>query len=171
MGETPALFSAISPSSRSPMRIGAVLLMMLAFAGCGVINVGKFKGVERTDSDEQYYLVKETRLLSSSSARPKDHFDHSLDDTVNLMFVPANEKNQYISKTIWYDPSGQEYRTIRQSHDKAKENPEALQGPKRGTSRIHTMPLLPMWKHKPGMWTVELYLDGQLARRLEFHVR
>lgn len=171
MGEKPALFYMMSAASLSTIRILAVLLMTWAVAGCGVLNVGKWKGLERTDADEQYYLVKNARLISSSSARPKTHFDHSLDGTVSLVFIPANEKNRYVTKSIWYDSEGQEFRTIRQTHDKSQEDPEQLERPKGGSTRIHTMPLEPMWQHKSGQWKVELYIDGKLARRIEFNVR
>ncbi len=171
MGGKPPVFLVIWTVLLSTIRLLTVLGMVWAVAGCGVLNVGKFKGLERTDSDEKYYLLKEVRLVSASSARAKTHFDHTLDQVVNLVFVPANEKNHYVTKSVWYDPSGEEYRTIRQTHGKTDEEANGASRQKGGTTRIHTLPLMPMWRHKPGQWTVELFIDDELARRLEFHVR
>lgn len=171
MGGRTQLFVVMSNASLSTVRLLTVLFVMCAMTGCGVLNVGKWKGLERTDSDEQYYLLKNCRLVSSSSARAKKYFDHALDDAVSLIFTPANEKNRYVTKSIWYDPKGQEYRTIRQTHDKTDENSEQLNRPKGGSTRIHSLPLMPMFNHGKGQWKVELFLDGELARRLDFHVR
>ena len=171
MGEKPSVIKIISAFTPLVQKIFAVMLVTSTLTGCGIFNPGKFLGVVKTDPDEEFYLVERAELASSASSRSKTRFDHTLDETVNLLFVPANEKNRYISKTIWYDPGGYEFRTIRHTHDRVKENPDSIGAPKKGTPRVHSMPLSEMWDHKKGLWKVELYLDGKLARRLKFHVR
>ena len=167
------------PPSRRPGSPGKYLRAMLHVAclvglvlsGCGVINPGKVKWIEHTDKDEKYYLVKSAILTAGSAALPRDHFDHAMQNSVNLIFTPAMDRNIYVSKTIWYDPDGNEFRTIRQTHSKKAEGDKGIEPKKGGTPRIHTMPLYDLWKHKPGLWKVELYIDDQLARRLSFSVR
>jgi hypothetical protein len=153
----------------------AMLLMAcligLVLSGCGVINPGKFLGIVHTDKDEEYYLVKSATLTAGSTALPRDHFDHAMQDSVNLIFKPAQERNYYISKTVWYDPDGVEFRTIRQTHSRKAEGDKGIRHPRGPVTRVHTMPLYDLWKHKPGLWKVELFIDGQLARRLSFTVR
>ena len=58
MGEGPVLFCRMPIVSLSTIRIFAVIFAIWSVAGCGVLNVGKWKGVERTDSDEKFYLLK-----------------------------------------------------------------------------------------------------------------
>lgn len=141
------------------------------FSGCGVINPGKWKGVEITSRDEQYYLVKDVFLTPGSSAAAKETFDHNVNETVNLFFVPRNETNKYTAESIWYDPSDQEFRTIRTTYDSQSEGKKGVERKSGGTTRIHTMPTSALYSHKPGLWKVELFLDGKLARRLSFSVR
>ncbi len=138
---------------------------------CSAINVGKWKGIEDADSDEKHWLVSKINMSAGSASSPRDVFDHAMHDQVVLMFVPANEKNEYVTKTIWYDPAGIEFRTIRESHNVRTESPDGSERPKEGTTRVHAIPLKDLYEHKPGRWTVELYLDDELARRLEFVVR
>ena len=139
--------------------------------GCGIINVGKWQGIVRTDPDEAYYLVKSAILTAGSAAHPRKHFDHYLQDSVHLIFTPARERRHYISKTIWYDPSGEEYKTMRQTHDRKKEEDQGIDRKPGAVAREYSMSLHELWKHKPGLWKVELYLDNELARRLAFSVR
>jgi len=150
--------------------LSVVLLLVLILTGCGVINPGKFKGIEKTASDENYYLLKNIWLTAGSAAHPRKDYDHVVQESVNLVFVPANEKNRYVSKTRWIDPSGQEYRVIRQTHEKVKEEKEGEKRPRGGTPRMHSMSTKELFEHKPGLWKVELYLEDVLARRLSFSV-
>jgi hypothetical protein len=158
-------------SRRVMIRNLIAILIVLGAAGCGAINPGKFLGIQHTDSDEQYYLIKRVCLTAGSTAHPRTFFDHTMQDAVHLVFVPATEPNHYVTKTIWYDPDGHEFRTIRQTHDKQAETARGFERPKGGTTQIHMMPLAELYKHKPGLWKVELYIDNKLARRLSFTVR
>jgi hypothetical protein len=144
---------------------------VLILSGCGAINLGKYKGIERTDSDENYYLVKNIYLSAGSSAIPKTYFDHTVHGSVNVVFTANNEPNHYVSKTIWYDPTGAEFRTIRQTHDKKVEGDKGEWEPKGGATRIHSIPLKDLAQRQTGLWKVELYMDDKLARRLTFTVR
>ncbi len=146
-------------------------LALFTVSGCGVINPGKWKGIETTSKDEQYYLLKDVFLTPGSSAAAKDSFDHNVHETVNLFFVPRNETNHYTAESIWYDPSDQEFRTIRQTYDSQAEGKKGIERQKTGTTRIHTLPTAELFNHKPGLWKVELFLDGKLARRMSFSVR
>ena len=148
-----------------------LLIVATALAGCGAINPGKWKGIERTSSDESFYLVKDVFLSGGSTARPRESFDHNMHDVVNLYFTPRDEKNAYVAESRWLDPLGIEFRTIRTTYDKQQEGKEGIDRPKGGTLRVHTMPVSELYAHKPGMWKVALYLDGKLARRLSFSVR
>lgn len=143
----------------------------VALAGCGIINPGKWKGIETTARDENYYLVKDIFLTPGSSAAAKDTFDHNVNETVNLFFIPRNETNKYTAESIWYDPSDQEFRTIRTTYDTQSEGKKGIERKSSGTTRIHSMPTAVLYNHKPGLWKVELLLDGKLARRLTFSVR
>jgi len=147
------------------------LLVAVILAGCGVINPGKWKGIETTGKDESYYLVKNIFLSAGSAAHPRDSFDHAVHDSVLLFFVPSNEKNHYVARTVWRDPSGQEFRTIRKTYDSKVEGDKAIARPKGGSTRVHAMPVKELWEHKPGLWKVELFIDDVLARRLPFRVR
>lgn len=148
-----------------------IVAIAMLVSSCGVINLGKWKGIERTASDEAYYLVKKIYLTAGSAAQPRYLYDHMMQDTINLVFVPASEKNQYTTKTIWYDPAGQEFRTIRQTYDKRSEEKDGTERPKGGSTRVHTMPTRELFQHKPGLWKVELFLDDVLVRRFNFEVR
>ena len=154
-----------------PFRSDFVMCCIAGVLGCGAINLGKWKGFERTASDEQYYLVKDIFLTAGSAFSPKEVFDHGLADTVNLYFIPKNEKNVYKAESVWFDPMGQEYRTIRQTYDLQQETKKGDDRQKGGSTRVHTMTTRELYNHKPGLWKVALYLDDQLVRRLSFTVR
>jgi hypothetical protein len=161
-----------SRRSARGLRMMLVLMAGLFFAaGCGAINVGKWKGIERTASDEEYYLLKDAFLSAGSSYAPRETFDPNMQEVVNLFFIPRNEKNVYVAESTWTDPNGLEFRTIRQSYDKQREGKEGDERPKGGSTRVHTMSVRELHNHKPGMWKVTLKLDGKLARRLQFYVR
>ncbi|GEM_PF-991601 len=152
-----------------PHAVFALLILLLA--GCGDFGMGKFTLIEKTDSDEKYYLAKKV-LLTAGSAQPRETFDHSILDVVNLMFIPANEKGHYVTKSIWYDPAGAEFRTIRQTHDRHEEaNRGEDRDSKKGSMRMHTISLQDMYHHKPGRWRVKLYIDSDLVRKLDFTVQ
>ncbi len=145
--------------------------MLVVLTGCGSINPGKWKGIETTSKDEQYYLVKDVFLSPGSSANAKESFDHNVNEVVNLFFIPRNETNKYTAESIWYDPSDQEFRTIRTTYDSQSEGKKGVERKNTGTTRIHSIPTSALFNHKPGLWKVELFLDGKLARRLSFSVR
>jgi len=152
--------------------IGPVVLVAILFlAGCGAINVGKWRGIERAGPDEAYYLLKDIFTTASSAYNPRETFDHNLNDSVNLIFIPKDEKPTYVAESIWYDPAGQEYRTIRTTYNKSTEQKKGGERGRSSTPRIHSMPTKELYEHKPGIWKVALYLDKQLARRLTFFVR
>jgi hypothetical protein len=151
--------------------IAIMVLPLLTSFGCGAINVGKLKGIERTASDEQYYLLKDIFLTAGSAAHPRDSFDHTMNETVNLVFIPKNETNEYTAESRWYDPNDQEYRTERKTYDVKAESKEGFQRTKGGTTRVHSMSTTELANHKPGLWKVALYLNGKLARRMPFSVR
>lgn len=146
------------------------VLAAAGLAGCQAFNPGKFKGIERTDPDEKHYLLKKIALTAGSTAHSRTNFDHTMQESVNVVFTPANELNDYVTKTVWYDPSGLEFRTIQQTHVLRDEQDKGRDRPKGGTQRIHSIPLIDLYKHKPGLWKVELFINGQLARRLKFTV-
>jgi hypothetical protein len=123
------------------------------------------------DADEKHWLISKINMSAGTASNPRETFDHAMHDNVVIAFQPANEKNEYITKTIWYDPSGIEFRTIRQSHSIRTENPDGTDRSRKGTTRVHSIPLKDLFKHEPGQWRVELYLDDELARRLDFSVR
>jgi hypothetical protein len=138
---------------------------------CGAVNIGKWRGIDVTPKGEKFYLVKDVFLTSGSAYHRKELFDHTMNDSVNLYFSPKDERNRYVAESIWYDPTGVEFRTIRQTYDVKEENKTGEERPKGGTTRVHSMSTEEMAKHKPGMWKVALYLDGDLVRRLNFTVR
>ncbi len=149
--------------------IGLVLIMPL-MQGCGMINPGRWKGIEKTGRDEKYYMVKDVFLTPGSSNIRKESFDHGMNETINLVFIPSNERNRYTAETIWYDPSDLEFRTIRTTYDKQVENKTGAERERSGTTRIHTISTKELYDHKPGLWKVALYLEGQLVRRISFSV-
>lgn len=169
------LIFQISRFSRDFLSVGLFLVMGLLFTfwltGCGAINPGKWKGVETTSPDERYYLVKDVFLSPGSAYSAKDNFDHNVNDSVNLFFTPRNETNQYTAETIWYDPSDQEFRKIRTTYDTKQESKQGINRSSHGTTRVQSIPTMQLYNHKPGLWKVELYLEGKLARRLTFTVR
>jgi hypothetical protein len=138
---------------------------------CGAVNLGKWRGVEVTPTGEKFYLVKDVFLTGGSVYNRKELFDHTINDVVSLYFTPKDERNRYVAESIWYDPMGVEFRTIRQTYDVKEENKSGEERAKSGTTRIHSMSTEEMAKHKPGMWKVALFLDGELVRRLSFTVR
>jgi len=164
-------------SSRKAGVLGMSLLRIALAAtlvwlgGCGAINVGKWKGIERTGSDEEYYLAKDIFLTAGSAFSQRDSFDHNMHESINVFFVPRNETNTYIIETIWYDPAGQEFRTIRTTHDKQRESAKGDVRAPTGTTRVHSIPTKDLFEHKPGSWKVALYLDGKLVRKLDFTLR
>ena len=146
-------------------------LFICVLAGCGMVNLGKWKGIESSASDEYYYLVKDVYLSPGSAIGAKDNFDHNIHSMVNLCFTPRNETNHYTAESIWYDPSNIEYRKIRETYDSQKESKKGQNRNPKGTMRIMSMPTEELYNHKPGLWKVELFLDDKLARRLTFTVR
>lgn len=151
-----------------------VLWWALLFSGCAALGLGPVKGIEKTASDEKYYLLKDVFLSSGSVHFSKTAYDHNLNPFINLCFTLRNELNKYTAESRWIDPAGQEYRTIRTTHDIQQEGKRSIDRRNEfggGTARIHTISTQELYNHKPGMWKVVLYIDGQLARRLEFAVR
>lgn len=163
-------FMRIQPLNRFALII-VVVAVSWCLSCCGMINPGKWKGIETTSSDEQFYLVKDAFLTPGSAYSAKDSFDHNVHEAVNLFFVPRNETNLYTAETIWYDPSDQEFRKVRHTYDSKAESKQGINRDNKGTTRVHTMPTRQLFNHKPGLWKVELFLDGKLARRLTFTVR
>ncbi len=171
-----ALFFKINPlrklfASNLLIVVLATLLVSCCAAGCGVINPGKWKGIERTARDEKYYLVKDVFLTAGSAYTSKEIFDHNMNEAINLFFTSVNEKNHYVTETVWTDPSDQEYRKIRMTHDIQAEGKKDMQRQRAGTPRVHSISTRELFDHKPGLWRVSLYIDGELARRLTFTVR
>jgi hypothetical protein len=148
----------------------ALLVPILLSGGCDAVNLGKWRPIERP-SDQAYYLLKDAFLTASSAYNPRESFDHNLNDSVRLYFIPKDEKPSYVAESIWYDPAGREYRTIRTTYDKATEQKKGNERVRSGTPRVHSMSTKELYEHKPGTWKVELYLDKQLARRLTFLVK
>jgi hypothetical protein len=147
-----------------------VLILASLLVGCGYFTLGKYRGIEWTPKDEAYYLLKDVLVSAGSSLQPRKAFDHSLQDSVVVSFVTKDEKFHYVTKTIWKDPSGLEYHVIRQTHKLQDEKQEGAERPKEGIRRIHSMSTKDLFAHKPGLWTVEIYIDDKLARRLTFSV-
>jgi hypothetical protein len=148
-----------------------MLMSVLLTTGCGAFNIGKWQPLVHTPSDEKYWLVKDIFLTAGSAYTRKDTFDHNMNEVVNLFFLPKDERNRYVAESRWFDPSGQEYRTIRRTYDMQQERGEGEERDKKGTTRIHTMSTRELVNHKPGMWKVALYLNDELVRRLSFTVR
>ncbi|MBM4326767.1 MAG: hypothetical protein FJ118_06345 [Deltaproteobacteria bacterium] len=157
-------------SFRGIWRIPAALLFAVLVAGCGYFTLGKYRGIEWTPGDEAYYLLKDVLLSAGSSLHPRKSFDHTMQDSVVASFITKDEKFHYVTKTIWKDPSGLEFRTIRQTHKLQEEKEESVERPKDGIRRIHSLSTKELFAHKPGLWTVEIYIDDKLARRLNFSV-
>jgi hypothetical protein len=111
-------------------------------------------------------------VLSAGSAyNPRDTFDHNLNEMVNLYFVPRTEPNTYVAQTIWYDPNGDEFRTIRTTYDLQTESKKGEARRKSGTTRVHTVSTKELFEHRPGIWKVQLYIGKDLVRRLTFSLR
>lgn len=160
-----------SRACRALFLVGLFFCSSFMSASCGVINPGKWKGIERTSADEKYYLVKDVILTPGSTYLSKEIFDHNMNDGINLIFTVVNEKNRYVAESRWIDPLGAEYRTIRATYDKQVESKQDFDRKKSGTPRVHSITTKELFEHKPGLWKVALYLDGELARRLTFTVR
>ncbi len=146
---------------------------VLMASGCSAFNLGKWKGIQKTSKREHYWLVKDVYVSPGSSYMSKEVFDHNMNPVVNVLFTPKNEKNHYTAETVWIDPMGQEFRTIRTTHDIVQEGKKSIdrRNQRDGTPRVHTIPTRKLYDHKPGLWKVKLYLDKELARILEFSVR
>lgn len=149
----------------------ALAIILIGFSVC----VFSCKIVDRrltpivpTDPDERHELVKDEFLTASSAANQRTDFDHSLHDSIHLMFKHENEPNHYVTESVWIGPDGEEFKKIRKTYDKAREAREGLEREKGGTRRIHTVSAQDLYAHGTGAWTVELYIDGKLARRLDF---
>jgi hypothetical protein len=156
---------------RQPLVYVLIIVLSLAMAGCGAFNLGKLQLLVRTPSDEHFWLVKDIYLTPGSAYDRTNTFDHAMDDSVNLVFIPRNERNHYIAKSKWIDPSGQEYRVMRTTYDVQQENKTGQKRNKKGTTRVHHMSTAELAKHEPGLWKVSLYLDDELVRTLAFTVR
>lgn len=117
-----------------------VLVVILFSGGCGAINVGKWRGIERAASDEAFYLVNDVFLTATSAFSRREIFDHNLNESIHLYFTPKDEKPTYTTESVWQDPDGQEYRTIRATYDKVREQRKGIEREKKSTPRIHTMP-------------------------------
>ncbi len=153
-----------------PCMVAIIILMFTG--GCGAISVGKWRGIERAGPDEAYYLVNDIFLTASSASSPREIFDHNLNESVHLFFLPKDEKPTYVAESVWQDPEGQEFRTIRTTYDKAREEKQGIDRKPRGSNpRIHTVSTKELYEHKPGMWKVALYIEKQLVRRLNFLVK
>ncbi len=145
--------------------------ILLLVGGCGMFNLGKWKGIEKASADEKYYLVKDIFLTAGSAYNRKDAFDHNMNESVNLFFTPKMEQNTYVAESIWYDPNGDEFRKIRTTYDAQKESKKGDDRQASGSTRVHSIPTKELYDHKPGVWKVELYLEKDLVRRLTFSVR
>ena len=166
------VYRVMETSSRHMKCLCILAVVIVLFSGgCGAISVGKWRGIERADPDEAYYLVNDAFLTASSAMNPREVFDHNLNEAVHLYFTARDEKPTYIVKSVWQDPDGQEFRTIRTTYDKAREEKKGDQRTRKSTPRIHSMPTKELYAHKPGMWKVSLYIEDQLARRLTFLVK
>jgi hypothetical protein len=155
---------------------GLLHLLVLAstlflIAGCGMFNLGKWKGIEKAGADEKYYLVKDVFLTAGSAYNRKETFDHNMNESVNLIFTPKMEPNTYTVESIWYDSNGEEFRKIRKTYDAQKETSKGEDRQASGSTRVHTMSTKELYDHKPGLWKVELYIEKDLVRRLPFAIR
>lgn len=161
---------ALAAGGNVTLRASLIVTFLLAF-GCGAINAGKWLGVQKSDPDVKYYLVKDTVLTPGSSYLSKEFFDHNMNEVINLLFTVVNEKNHYVAESRWIDPIGVEFRTIRTTHDRQQEGKQDIDRRATGTTRMHSIFTKPLFDHKPGQWKVELFIDGELARRMPFTVR
>jgi hypothetical protein len=152
-------------------RLLALTITIFLVSSCGMFNLGKWKGIEKTAADEKYYLVKDAFLSAGSAYNRRDNFDHNLNESVNLYFIPKMEPNTYVAESIWYDPNGEEFKTIRKTYDLQSETKKGDERQKEGTTRVHTVSAKELFDHKPGVWKVALYLGKDLVRRLTFSLR
>jgi hypothetical protein len=91
----------IARNDVSILILGLVCLGVLGaapVANCDMFNLGKFRWIERTASDEKYYLVKDVFLTPGSTYNRKDAFDHNMNETVNLFFMLEMEPNTYVTE-------------------------------------------------------------------------
>ncbi len=159
------------PLFRIALLWACVFMIGLLSAGCGALGLGKYKGIERGAPGEHYYLLKDFALSTSSINKPRENFDHKMNDTINLFFILRNETPVYIAESIWYDPNEQEFRTIRTTYDRAEETKTGIQRPKGGTTRVHSISTQELYDRKPGLWKVALYIDKELARTQTFYLK
>jgi hypothetical protein len=149
----------------------ALTITLFLLTSCGMFNLGKWKGIEKTSADEKYYLVKDVFLSAGSAYNRRDNFDHNMSESVNLYFIPKMEPNTYVAESIWYDPDGEEFKTIRRTYDLQSETKKGDERQKSGTTRVHTVSTKELFDHKPGVWKVALYIGKDLVRRLTFSLR
>jgi hypothetical protein len=147
------------------------LTLILTVYGCSALNLGELLWPKWPKPGIKHWLVKDAKLTGGSSSAQRDDFDHMMFRSVNVIFVPKNEKNHYVSKITWYDPSGTEFRTIRQTHDIQQETSVGEERTPEGSTRVHSLRSKDLYDHKPGRWKVELFLDDELALRFEFTIR
>ncbi|MBM3299512.1 MAG: hypothetical protein FJY85_06135 [Deltaproteobacteria bacterium] len=151
-----------------------VLLPGCASLGLGnALGLGRWKWIEKTAKDEKHYLLKDISLNAGASHIARESFDHYMHPVINLVFALRNEKNHYVAESRWIDPSGVEFRTIRTTHDIQAEGKKDIDRRSQtgSTTRVHSIGTQELYNQKPGLWKVELYIDGELARRLEFSIR
>lgn len=151
----------------------AVTCMVVFVAGCSAINLGRVLWIDWPERGDKYYLLKEAFLSSGGPDAAKRSFDHQMNPVVNLFFSLRNETNRYVVRSVWIDPYGQEYRTIRRTYAIDKESKKSIdRRPQTGsTMRVHSITTEELYQRKPGLWKVALLIDGELARRFEFTVR
>lgn len=153
------------------IRSGSIIVCLLFLAGWDAFNCGKPQWIEPTTRSERYSLLKNAYFTAGSAAHPKHSFNHTMHETVNLVFVPRNERNEYVAESRWFDPTNQEFRTIRTNFDIKREAKAGIERRRDGTPRVHSMRTKEFADHKKGLWKVVLYIDNQLARQLTFSVR
>src|SRR5208283_150160 len=132
---------------------------LLLLTGCGMFNLGKWKGIEKSAADEKYYLVKDAFLTAGSAYNRKETFDHNMNESVNLIFTPKMEPNTYVTESVWYDPNEVVFDRIRRTYDAQKESKKGDDRQASGSTRVHTMSTKELYDHKPGLWKVELYIE------------
>jgi hypothetical protein len=97
----------------------------------------------------KYWLVKDVYLAAGS--KRWESFDHTMHEAVNLCFIPINGRNHYVAQSVWTDPSGEEFRTIRWIFNLSTEQRKGEERSKGGAMRTHSMSAAELAQHKPGM--------------------
>ena len=143
----------------------------LLFAGCGMFNLGKWKGIEKASADEKYYLVKDVFLTAGLAYNRKEAFDHNMNESVNLFFIPKMEQNTYVAESSMVRPQRRRISQNKKDLRRAERDKKGDDRQASGTTRVHTMPTKELYDHKPGLWKVALYLENDLVRRLTFSIR